>query len=320
MINLYGNGIIGRVDVSYDSTWVEDDEEGGYYSVSRRDERFFYFKDHLGSIRMTLDENSEIVSAQDYYPYGEILRSYTLGSGANNKYLFTEKERDTETNYDYFGARFYDSELGKWLQVDPLADKLVLSFVEGYPGWSPYNYTFNNPLRFIDPDGREGVEHTGYEYDPEVKTHKVTIYAKTTTNDDDGSVTTTNTQTVTVLDQNGVEISTNQTTTKTTVDKDGNVVTEKSQSSGSSDFHQSNVSKISGWAKKNGGSYAESKSNDQSYFLSAIGIGIALVTGKYEGLALPVIVLLDETNKRIHPHLKNVTYLGSNKIKKETVR
>ncbi len=145
MINLYGNGLIGRVDVNYDSTWVEDDEEGGYYSVSRRDERFFYFKDHLGSIRMTLDENSDIVSAQDYYPYGEILRQYTLGSGANDKYKFTEKERDTETNYDYFGARYYDSELGRWLQVDPLADK--------YPGWSPYNYTLNNPLRFIDQDG-----------------------------------------------------------------------------------------------------------------------------------------------------------------------
>jgi hypothetical protein len=61
-----------------------------------------------GSIRMTLDENSNIFSAQDYYPYGEILRSYTLGSGVNNKYYFTEKERDPETNYDYFGAGFCD--------------------------------------------------------------------------------------------------------------------------------------------------------------------------------------------------------------------
>jgi RHS repeat-associated protein len=99
---------------------------------------------------MTLEENSEIVSAQDYYPYGEILRSYTLGSGANNKYYFTEKERDTETNYDYFGARYYDSELGRWLQVDPLADK--------YPGWSPYNYALNNPLRYIDPNGMWSAE------------------------------------------------------------------------------------------------------------------------------------------------------------------
>jgi hypothetical protein len=48
---------------------------------------------------MRLDENSDIVSVQDYYSYGEILRQYTLGSGANDKYKFTEKERDNETNY-----------------------------------------------------------------------------------------------------------------------------------------------------------------------------------------------------------------------------
>ncbi|MBS4034929.1 MAG: RHS repeat-associated core domain-containing protein [Ignavibacterium sp.] len=99
---------------------------------------------------MTLDENSNIFSAQDYYPYGEVLRSYTLGSGANDKYKFTEKERDTETNYDYFGARYYDSELARWTTIDPLADK--------FPGWSPYNYTLNNPLKYVDPDGREAVK------------------------------------------------------------------------------------------------------------------------------------------------------------------
>jgi RHS repeat-associated protein len=108
--------------------------------------RFYYIKDHLGSIRQIYDETATIVSAQDYYSYGEVLRSYVTGSNYNDKYKFTEKERDTETNYDYFGARYYDSELGRWLQVDPLADK--------YPGWSPYNYALNNPLRFIDPDGK----------------------------------------------------------------------------------------------------------------------------------------------------------------------
>ncbi|MCU7520868.1 MAG: hypothetical protein HF312_11685, partial [Ignavibacteria bacterium] len=51
----------------------------------------------------------------------------------DSRYKFTEKERDLGTNYDYFGARYYDSELGRWHSVDPLASK--------YPGWSPYNYT-----------------------------------------------------------------------------------------------------------------------------------------------------------------------------------
>lgn len=152
MLNLYGNGFIGRVDVNWipDSICVEEIPgqpcTWEYYDW-RKDDRFFYFKDHLGSIRMTLDENSEIVSAQDYYPYGEILRSYTTGADVNSKYKFTEKERDTETNYDYFGARYYDSELARWLSIDPLASK--------YPSWSPYNYVLNNPLIFFDPNGMD---------------------------------------------------------------------------------------------------------------------------------------------------------------------
>ncbi|PID57947.1 MAG: hypothetical protein CR986_08505 [Ignavibacteriae bacterium] len=109
------------------------------------DERFYYVKDHLGSIRMTIDENSEITNGRDYYAYGEELRGYSLA--ITDKYQFTEKERDIETGLDYFGARYYDSKIGRWLSVDPLADK--------YPGWSPYNYTACNPLNNYDPNGME---------------------------------------------------------------------------------------------------------------------------------------------------------------------
>jgi len=63
----------------------------------------------------------------------------------DDKYKFTGKERDVETGYDYFGARYYDSRIGRWLQVDPPADK--------YPEVSCYNYTLDNPLKFIDPNG-----------------------------------------------------------------------------------------------------------------------------------------------------------------------
>ncbi|MHB2154392.1 RHS repeat-associated core domain-containing protein [Calditrichota bacterium GD2] len=44
-----------------------------------------------------------------------------------------------------FAGRYYDAATGRWLQVDPLADN--------YPSWSPYNYTLNNPIKNVDPDG-----------------------------------------------------------------------------------------------------------------------------------------------------------------------
>ena len=73
-----------------------------------------------------------------------------LTSSILTKYYITStstgKERDSETGFSYFGARYYDSDLMTgWLSVDPLADK--------YPSLSPYNYCALNPIRIIDPNG-----------------------------------------------------------------------------------------------------------------------------------------------------------------------
>jgi RHS repeat-associated protein len=139
----------------------------GETEISTNHEHNYYIKDHppqshwrasLGSIRVTMrDEGAlfSVASASDYAPGvypnrtlgrigGEYMEKAEIGS-SQNKYKFTEKERDTETNYDYFGARYYNSKLSLWQSVDPLAEK--------YPGFSPYNYTLGNPLRLIDPDG-----------------------------------------------------------------------------------------------------------------------------------------------------------------------
>jgi len=70
-------------------------------------------------------------------------------------YRFTGKEEDVETGLYYYGARYYDPKLSIWMSVDPLAGK--------YPAWSPYNYTMNNPIKFIDPDGRD-VDEADYIY------------------------------------------------------------------------------------------------------------------------------------------------------------
>jgi RHS repeat-associated protein len=84
--------------------------------------------------------------AADYYPYGKTLR-YFETSTFEEKYLTTQHERDRETGFDYRGARYYDSDLGRFLSLDPLAAK--------FPEWSAYNYVLGNPIMLIDPDGRE---------------------------------------------------------------------------------------------------------------------------------------------------------------------
>jgi RHS repeat-associated protein len=71
-------------------------------------------------------------------------------------YQFTGKEKDDETGYNYFGARYYNSDVSVWLSVDPLADK--------YPSMSPYMYCAGNPVMLVDPDGmRIDVKTTRYK-------------------------------------------------------------------------------------------------------------------------------------------------------------
>ena len=66
----------------------------------------------------------------------------------SHRLCFIGKERDSETGFSYFGARYYDSDLMMgWLSVDPMADK--------YPSLSPYNYCAWNPIKLVDPDGRD---------------------------------------------------------------------------------------------------------------------------------------------------------------------
>ncbi|MCB0747940.1 MAG: RHS repeat-associated core domain-containing protein, partial [Ignavibacteriae bacterium] len=89
--------------------------------------------------------------AKDYFAYGGILRE--INYGTEEKYDYTGKERDTESGNNYFGARYYGSDEGRWLSVDPLASK--------YPGISPYVYTLNNPINKFDPDGQYVVSANG---------------------------------------------------------------------------------------------------------------------------------------------------------------
>jgi RHS repeat-associated protein len=119
--------------------------------IARRDPGgavYYFFADHLGSARIVTNATGTIVEESDYYPFGG---ERVVVNNDPNPYKFTGKERDTESNLDYFGARYYASTLGRFTSVDPLAR----SASPGLPQtWNRYTYTLNNPLKYVDPNGK----------------------------------------------------------------------------------------------------------------------------------------------------------------------
>ena len=105
---------------------------------------YFYHGDHLGSANWITNAGGMPIQYIHYAPYGELIANQQT-IGYDERYKFTGKERDAETGYDYFGARFYWSADGIFTTVDPLADK--------YPNVTPYLYCNGNPIKYVDPDG-----------------------------------------------------------------------------------------------------------------------------------------------------------------------
>jgi RHS repeat-associated protein len=116
----------------------------------------YYHHDALGNVRVVTDETGQVLERHDYLPFGE---ECTTGACAANPVTepgqprkFTGKERDRESGLDYFGARYYVSRVGRFTTIDP-----VYTWSENLADpqrWNRYAYGRNNPLRYVDPDGR----------------------------------------------------------------------------------------------------------------------------------------------------------------------
>ncbi len=116
-------------------------------SVQPENDCYWYHPDHLGSASWVTDADGSAVQHLEYLPWGEDLVDQRLNSFDGVRYTFSAKEKDTETGYSYFGARYYSSDLSIWLSVDPMSDK--------YPSLSPYVYCADNPIKLVDPNGEE---------------------------------------------------------------------------------------------------------------------------------------------------------------------
>ena len=134
--------------VSWNDPSNPDDPQAGYGYIpndTTKEETFFYHSDHLGSTSYITDDKANITQYDAYLPYGELLVD-EHSSSEDLPYKFNGKQFDDETGLYYYGARYMNPVTSLWYGVDPLAEK--------YTTTGGYVYTFDNPIKLIDPDGR----------------------------------------------------------------------------------------------------------------------------------------------------------------------
>ena len=141
------------------------------------DDIFYYHTNHLGSTAFVTDQNRNVTQGFLYAPFGEITTEYAPSwqNGTLPKYSFNAKELDEETGMYYYEARYYKPPV--FTSRDPMFEK--------YFWMTPYAYCANNPVKYVDPSGKEPVDpRTGkqlkikfynaavYEYNDDIGTRK----------------------------------------------------------------------------------------------------------------------------------------------------
>jgi RHS repeat-associated protein len=108
----------------------------------------YQLSNHLGSASLELDDAAQIISYEEYTPYGSTSFQAVRGQTEAKRYRYTGKERDEETGLEYHGARYYAPWLGRWTSCDPM---------EIRDGLNVYRYAQSSPISVVDPSGTEGT-------------------------------------------------------------------------------------------------------------------------------------------------------------------
>ena len=165
---IYGSSRVGMY--SYGSNVDGGPADMQYYSTQHfeRGWRHYELSNHLGNVLVTLSDRKfgvssggslidyyepDMLSGNDYYPFGMLSRVATSYTGTHYRYGFNGKEHDSEAkgwqNQVDYGMRVYDPRIGKFLSIDPKSKK--------FPHFSPYQYAGNTPIQAVDLDGGEPI-------------------------------------------------------------------------------------------------------------------------------------------------------------------
>ncbi|MBU2541140.1 MAG: RHS repeat-associated core domain-containing protein [Candidatus Omnitrophica bacterium] len=106
----------------------------------------YYHSDHLGSSNIITDEQGNQIALYEYTPYGELATTQQTGGSTN--YLFTGKELDASTGLYFYGARYYDAEIGRFITPDT-----IVQAPSDPQSLNRYAYCRNNPVKYVDPSG-----------------------------------------------------------------------------------------------------------------------------------------------------------------------
>jgi RHS repeat-associated protein len=110
----------------------------------------YFHTDHIGSSNIVTDKDGNLAKLLEYSPYG--LTSREEGS-YNTDCKFTGKLFDTSTALYYYGARYYDPELGRFIQPDT-----IVPYPDDPQSFNRYSYARNNPIRYVDPTGHSFID------------------------------------------------------------------------------------------------------------------------------------------------------------------
>jgi len=110
---------------------------------------YYYTTDQLGSTRIVTDDTGNIVYAAAHDPYGGVQQ--TWGNTFNPELKFSGKEQDAESALYYFGARYYDPTLYRFLSPDPVDVPGVARF--DFQRWNKYGFAKDNPISYLEANG-----------------------------------------------------------------------------------------------------------------------------------------------------------------------